>query len=283
MHADAAKHNAWEELRPALEASAVGAWGRGVLSDPAWRDLLACLQAQVGVTPERARAEQQRLVAAASEAQAVADAHAERARRLEAVLSFEVGKAGWCSLVAGHTAAPGQCAGRYPPVGGLDMLALGPTAEKTCHPTPCGQHCRAQPSWLARGSTAPPSPMVISRRLGIPPPPSPPSHPTHLRRLCLLQERERLELAEFTALEHGILTEAQRVVASEAAQWRADAQAAATQLADARGRLVETDAALLQRDEEVSRRRGCQGGVESRNTGPAELKHCVTHLCASGG
>ncbi len=79
-----------------------------------------------------------------------------------------------------------------------------------------------------------------------------------MRRRCLLQERERRELAEFTALEHGILTEAQCCVAGEVAQWRVDAQAAAAQLADARGRLVETDAALLQRDEEVSRRRGAR-------------------------
>lgn len=69
------------------------AWG----ADQPWRHLLVRLQAQVGVTPERARAERQRLVAAASEAQAAADAHAERAQRLEAVLAFEV-RCEWASL-----------------------------------------------------------------------------------------------------------------------------------------------------------------------------------------
>ncbi|KAL4424412.1 hypothetical protein ABPG77_005655 [Micractinium sp. CCAP 211/92] len=140
------------------------------------RELKAALeaaQAQVGVTPERARAERQRLVAAASEAQAVADAHAERARRLEAVLSFE--------------------------------------------------------------------------------------------------DRERRELAEFTALEHGILTEAQRGAAGEAAQWRADAHAAAAQLADARGRLVETDAALLQRDEEVRQLRAELEAAQAATEAAAQL------------
>ena len=83
------------------------------------------------------------------------------------------------------------------------------------------------------------------------------------KRVCLrhgracLQEAERLELAEFTAAEHLLLTEAQAALAAGAAQARADAGAAAAQLAEIRQRLVDTDAALLQRDDEVRRSQGC--------------------------
>lgn len=65
------------------------------------------------------------------------------------------------------------------------------------------------------------------------------------------QAREQQELSEFAAAEHQLLTEQERGLAAEAAQWRADAAAATAQLAEARQRLVETDAALLQSDEEV--------------------------------
>lgn len=90
-----------------------------------------------------------------------------------------------------------------------------------------------------------------------------------------LQERERLDLADFAALEHVILCEAERGAAGEAAQWRSDAGAAAAQLAEARQRLVDTDAALLQRDEEVGAHAceaGCRAGsvasVGSRAAAP---------------
>ena len=65
------------------------------------------------------------------------------------------------------------------------------------------------------------------------------------------QARQARELQDFTALEHGLLADAERCLGAEAAQARADAAAAATQLAEARRRLVDADAALLQRDDEV--------------------------------
>ncbi|EFN54553.1 hypothetical protein CHLNCDRAFT_135347 [Chlorella variabilis] len=102
---------------------------------------LAAVQAQVGVTPDRARAERRRLAEQAAEAQAAAEAAAARAARLAAVLAFEA--------------------------------------------------------------------------------------------------RERRELGEFAALEHQLLAERERVLTGEAAQWRTDAAAAASQLADVRQRLVK--------------------------------------------
>lgn len=68
----------------------------------------------------------------------------------------------------------------------------------------------------------------------------------------LLQARQRDELSEFAAAEHQVLTSAEASLAAEAARWKADAAAAAAQLGEARQRLVDIDAALLQRDEEVS-------------------------------
>lgn len=58
--------------------------------------------------------------------------------------------------------------------------------------------------------------------------------------------------------------EAERGAAGQAAQWRADAGAAAAQLAEARRRLVDTDAALLQRDEEVCGGGGVRWGLAGR-------------------
>lgn len=52
---------------------------------------LAAAQAQVGVTPDRARAERQRLAQQAAEAQAAAEEQAARADRLAAALALEVG------------------------------------------------------------------------------------------------------------------------------------------------------------------------------------------------
>ena len=65
------------------------------------------------------------------------------------------------------------------------------------------------------------------------------------------QAGERRELLHFAALEHQLLSEEEAGLAAEAAQWRADAGAAAAQLGEARRRLVDADAALLQRDDEV--------------------------------
>lgn len=48
------------------------------------------LQAQVGVTPERARAERRQLAERAEQAEAEAQAAQQRVQRLEAVLAFEV-------------------------------------------------------------------------------------------------------------------------------------------------------------------------------------------------
>lgn len=78
----------------------------------------------------------------------------------------------------------------------------------------------------------------------------------------LHQAREARELREFTSLEHGLLAEAERSLGAEAAQAHADAAAAAAQLAEARQRLVDADAALMQRDDEVGlggRREGVVG------------------------
>ena len=52
----------------------------------------------MGVTPERARAERQRLAAEAAEAQAAAAAAAARVQRLEAALAFEVRTGAGCWL-----------------------------------------------------------------------------------------------------------------------------------------------------------------------------------------
>lgn len=52
--------------------------------------LLPLLQAQVGVTPERARVERRRLAEQAEQAEAEAQAAKLRVQRLEAVLAFEV-------------------------------------------------------------------------------------------------------------------------------------------------------------------------------------------------
>jgi hypothetical protein len=60
------------------------------------------LQAQLGVTPDRSRAERQRLAARAAEAQDAADTHAARAQQLAAVLAFEVSEgvsAGWAAVL----------------------------------------------------------------------------------------------------------------------------------------------------------------------------------------
>lgn len=51
---------------------------------------LVPLQAQVGVTPERARAERRQLAEQAEQAEAEAQAAKLRVQRLEAVLAFEV-------------------------------------------------------------------------------------------------------------------------------------------------------------------------------------------------
>ena len=67
-----------------------------------------------------------------------------------------------------------------------------------------------------------------------------------------LQARQRDGLQEFTAEEHQVLTSAEASLTAEAAQYKADAAAAAAQLGEARQRLVDLDAALLQRDEQVS-------------------------------
>lgn len=48
-----------------------------------------------------------------------------------------------------------------------------------------------------------------------------------------------------------MLTSTEASLAAEAAQWKTEAAAAATQLSEARQRLVDIDAALLQRDEQV--------------------------------
>lgn len=71
-----------------------------------------------------------------------------------------------------------------------------------------------------------------------------------------LQARERAELGEFTAQEHQLLMEQEHSLTAEAAQWQADATAAAAQLGDARQRLVAADGALQQRDEEAGQLRG---------------------------
>lgn len=72
-----------------------------------------------------------------------------------------------------------------------------------------------------------------------------------LAAVLAFEARERRELGEFAALEHQLLAERERVLTGEAAQWRTDAAAAASQLADVRQRLVDTDARLLQRDDEA--------------------------------
>lgn len=51
--------------------------------------LPACLQVLVGVTPERSRADRQRLAAHVAEAQAAAEAAKARAERAAALLAFE--------------------------------------------------------------------------------------------------------------------------------------------------------------------------------------------------
>lgn len=66
-----------------------------------------------------------------------------------------------------------------------------------------------------------------------------------------LQARHHDELSEFAAEEHQVLTSTEASLAAEAAQWKAEAAAATAQLGEARQRLVDIDAALLQRDEQV--------------------------------
>ncbi|PRW45632.1 large adhesin [Chlorella sorokiniana] len=76
-----------------------------------------------------------------------------------------------------------------------------------------------------------------------------------LEAVLAFEARHRDELCEFAAEEHQVLTSAEASLAAEAARWKAEAAAAAAQLGEARQRLVDTDAALLQRDEEVSQLR----------------------------
>lgn len=109
--------------------------------------------------------------------------------------------------------------------------------------------CCARPGWhlMSLGNKGSPGADTCSlSSLSAVLPPLPTARPRNLP-----QAQQRGELSEFCALEHQVLTEQEGSLAEAAAQLRADAAAAAQQLADARQRLVDTDAALLQRDEEV--------------------------------
>lgn len=69
---------------------------------------------------------------------------------------------------------------------------------------------------------------------------------------CLfLQARQRREADAFAAVEHGVVSQLEGELAGEVVRWRSEAEEAGAQLADVRRRLVDTDAALLARDEEV--------------------------------
>jgi hypothetical protein len=181
---------------------------------------LAAAQAQVGVTPERSRSQQKQLAERAAEAQAAADLHGGRAQRLAAVLAFEVRGPGGVFLAAPASAAGAAAAGAA-------GVSCSCSSAVDCS---CSSRHSSQLAFCNNTACL-----------------------THLWR-CLarpVQASERRELQQFAALEHQLLSEQEAGLAAEAAQWRADAGAAAAQLGEARQRLVNADAALLQRDDEV--------------------------------
>jgi chromosome segregation ATPase len=76
---------------------------------------------------------------------------------------------------------------------------------------------------------------------------------------------------DFAALEYQLLSEREQGLESELAQWQRDAATATAQLAEARLRLVDTDAALLLRDDEVVRLRAEVKAAQAATAGAEQL------------